>query len=279
LLQMLTNASLRSAAIEALAAFGERIVGTLGDVLLDTTTPVQVRHQIPRVLRHIPTQKSVEVLFHALNEPDLTLRSSALKALNRIRETKPKLNYGRDSLTENIMKEARYYYEMSAALYPFRETHDTPAARILYETIEGRLKLTLDRLFRLLGLKYPPREIYAAYLSLSRPKTDEYIAAIEFLDTVLDRELKRYIMPLLDEQARVPQAGRDLFGLVPSDMKTALRELMRSGDSWLVACAVATAAELKATELRTDIEPLARKGGTEVGPVAQSALAALASAS
>jgi ATP/ADP translocase len=279
LLQMLTNARLRSAAIEALAAFGERIVGTLGDVLLDTTTPVAVRHQIPRVFRHIPTQKAIEVLFQALNEPDLTVRSSALKALNRIRETKPKLNYGRDSLTENIMKEARYYYEMSAALHPFRGTHNTPVARVLYETIEGRLKMTLDRLFRLLGLKYPPREIYAAYLSLNRPKTDEYIAAIEFLDTVLDRELKRYIMPLLDEQTRVPQAGKDLFGVAQRDTKTALRELMHSGDSWLVACAVATAAELRATELRTDIEPLARKAGTEVGPVAQSALAALASAS
>jgi hypothetical protein len=139
--------------------------------------------------------------------------------------------------------------------------------------------MTLDRLFRLLGLKYPPREIYAAYLSLNRPKTDEYIAAIEFLDTVLDRELKRYIMPLLDEQTRVPQAGKDLFGVAQRDTKTALRELMHSGDSWLVACAVATAAELRATELRTDIEPLARKAGTEVGPVAQSALAALASAS
>jgi len=51
---------------------------------------------------------------------------------------------------------------------------------------------------------------------------------------------------------------------------------MRSGDSWLVACAVATAAELKARGLRADIEPLAQNAGTEVAPVAQSALSVLA---
>ena len=57
----------------------------------------------------------------------------------------------------------------------------------------------LERLFRLLGLKYPPKEMHAAYLALHRKKTDEYTAAIEFLDNVLERELKRILLPLLDE--------------------------------------------------------------------------------
>ena len=33
--------------------------------------------------------------------------------------------------------------------------------------------------------------MHAAYLALNRKKTDEYTAAIEFLDNVLERELKR----------------------------------------------------------------------------------------
>jgi AAA family ATP:ADP antiporter len=222
----------------------------------------------------------VEVLFAAIAEPDLTVRSQVLKALNSLRETAPKLHFGRETLIEQILTEARYYYEMSAALAPFKENGAsvTPAARLLVQTIEERLRRTLERMFRLLGLRYPPREIYAAYLgAVNRKRTEQHTAAIEFLDNILERELKRIVLPLLDEDARIAQVARDVFGLEPRDEKAALRELMRAGDSWVVACAVATAAELSLKDLRPDIEPLAHKAGTEVSPVAQSALAALAS--
>ena len=112
---------------------------------------------------------------------------------------------------------------------------------------------------------------------MNRNDADRHTAAIEFLDNVLERELKRIILPLLDEDARLTQVARDVFGMDPMDATAALREIIRSGDAWLVACAVATAGELKLTELKPDIEPLSHNAGTEVGPVALNALAALAS--
>ncbi|MBC7928003.1 MAG: hypothetical protein H7039_20345 [Bryobacteraceae bacterium] len=275
LLPMLTSSKLRSEAVASLASFGERIVGTLGDVMLDTTMPQAVRRQIPRVLRAIPSQRSIDLLLSSLGEPDLTIRQSILKALSHLRENHPKLSYGRDSVTQHILTEARYYYEMSAALEPFREAQETPGARMLVQTLEARLKSALDRMFRLLGLRYPPREMYAAYLAVNRQKTDEHTAAIDFLDNVLDREVKRYVLPLLDDDSRVREVGQDLFGVNPSDASGALRILLRSGDNWLVACAIATAAELRANDLRTDIESHARKSGTDVQPVAEKALLTL----
>lgn len=277
LLRVLPNSRLRRHAIDALSAYGERIVGTLGDVLLDTTSPPPVRRQIPRALRAIPSQRSADVLLNAVGEDDLTVRTQVLKALNSLHESNPKLNFGRESLMQSILSEARYYYRMNAALQPFKEQEpDTPAVRLLVETIQVRLKLTLERLFRLLGLRYPPKEIYAAYLAMNRRDTEQHTAAIEFLDNVLDRELKRVVMPLLDDDGRAAVVGRDLFGLEIRSGKEALRDLMRTGDSWLVACAVATAAEMGLKELRPDIESLAHKSGTEVSPVAQSALATFA---
>jgi AAA family ATP:ADP antiporter len=276
LLRLLAHARMRGYAIEALAGFGERIVGTLGDVLLDTTTAVAVRRQIPRVLQRIPSQRTVDVLFQSYDESDLTVRTTALKGLNHLRDVAPKLNYGRESLQQYISSEARYYYEMAAALSPFKDNHETPAARLLAATLEDRLRKTLERLFRLLGLKYPPREMHAAYLALNRKTTDEYAAAIEFLDNVLERDLKRLLLPLLDENTQITQTGRDLFGVEEKDQRAALRELMRSGDTWIAACAVATAAELKLRDLRPEIEPLSRKAGADVVMVARSALAALA---
>jgi hypothetical protein len=100
---------------------------------------------------------------------------------------------------------------------------------------------------------------------------------MDFLDNILEREVKRLVLPLLDEDSRLSQVGRDVFGLQPLDAPSALRQLMRSGDRWLVACAIATAAELRAKELRPEVEAHARRGAdTEVAQVAMSVLPALA---
>jgi ATP:ADP antiporter, AAA family len=166
LLRLLPKAHMRRYAIDGLAAYGERIVGTLGDVLLDTTMPTAVRRQVPRVLQRIHYQRSVDVLIQALGEPDLTVRTQVIRSLNVLRQDAPRLNYGRDSVMHQILTEARYYYEMNAALAPFRDAQNTSATRLLAATIESRLRSTLERLFRLLGLRYPPKEIYAAYLAV-----------------------------------------------------------------------------------------------------------------
>lgn len=278
LLRLLVSARTRGIGIEALSAYGERIAGTLADVLLDTTTPLAVRRQIPRVLKNIPVQRSADALFQAYEEQDLSVRTAALRALGSLREKAPKLIYGKDSLQQHITREAKYYYETAAALSASRDNSETPAARLLVATLEDRLRRTLERVFRLLGLKYPPKEMHAAYLALNRKKTDEYTAAIEFLDNILERELKRMLLPLLDEEARIVQTGRDLFGVEVKDQSAALRGLLRSGDAWIVACAAAASAELRLHELRPELEPLARNAGTDVGPVARAALVSLSAA-
>ena len=171
LLRLLASSRMRGAAMEALAGYGERIVGTLGDVLLDTTTPSAVSRQIPRVLQKIPTQRSVDVLFQAYDEPNLTVRTAALKSLNALRDRSPRLTFGRESLQQFILRETKYYYEMAAALSPFRENHDTPAARLLAETLEERLRNTLERLVSAAGPEISA-ERNARRLSCAQSKED-----------------------------------------------------------------------------------------------------------
>jgi hypothetical protein len=81
------------------------------------------------------------VLLQALSLEDLTIRAGILRALNSLRERNPNLVYGRESVLRHIHREARYYFELNAALEPFRENRDTPNARLLASTIEARLKV------------------------------------------------------------------------------------------------------------------------------------------
>ena len=89
--------------------------------MLDESLPMRIRRQIPRVLKQIPNQRSVDVLLAAVGHQDLTLRAAVLKALNRLRETDGALNFDNHFVTEQFSAEARHYYELNAALAPFKD--------------------------------------------------------------------------------------------------------------------------------------------------------------
>jgi AAA family ATP:ADP antiporter len=278
LMSALNRPQVRSEAIAALAAFGPSICGALSDLLLDDSSPVRIRRQIPRVLKNIPDQRSVDILLAASGHQDLSVRGSILKALNRLREVAPNLHFESGPVTENILKEARHYFDLYAALHPFRDpqVEDRKATKLLARSIDDRLKQTLERLFRLLGLRYPPKEIYNVYRAVSRDNAEDHTAALEFLDNVLERDLKRILIPLLDAPEHRMDRGRELFGVEPLTAEQAIRELIRSRDSWLAACAMAAAADLKLRSLAPDIAHAGAGSESEVSEVARSAEAALA---
>ena len=148
---------------------------------------------------------------------------------------------------------------------------------MLIRTLEDRLSVTLERLFRMLGLKYPPRQMYAAYRAINRRGGEDYVAAVDFLDSVLDRQLKRVLLPLLDEDAVLAQHARELFRIEGQDVQSALRTLIHSGDPWLTACAIAAAADLRIRDLAHDVREAASSGGAEVAEVARAAEPVLSS--
>jgi ATP/ADP translocase len=278
LIRSLGQPQLRANAVEAVASFGPQITGTLSDVILDESLPLRVRRQAPRVLRRIPHQRSVDVLIASVGHPDLTVRAAVLRALNYLRENSPNLNFENHYVGEQIWQEARHYYELNAALEPFRQSGSgrPTAARLLARTIEGRLKATLERLFRLLGLRYPPKEIYSAYRAFDRREEEQATAALEFLDNTLERDIKRLLLPLLDAPEHLHDHGKVLFGVEARSAEDAIRELIHSHDPWLVACAMAAAAELDLRNLAPEIHRAAEDSAGEVLEVARSAEARLA---
>lgn len=282
LIEALGDVKQRRQATTALAAFGVTVCFPLSDILRNNDSPRRLRLGVPRVLARIPRQESADALLEALKYPELSLRAEVLKALNRLRETTPELNFDDAFVTSQILEEARRYYELNAALAPLREYRngDDRASRLLARTIEDRLMRTLERLFRLLGLRYPPKEIYGAYLAVSRHHASDSAAALEFLDNILDRSLKRILLPLLDAPENLLERGKDLFGFEAGTPEEAIRELIRGqtppSDPWLTACAMAAAAELRLRNLAPDIAQAAESAGLEVSEVARSAEAALA---
>ncbi|MEP6716773.1 MAG: HEAT repeat domain-containing protein, partial [Terriglobia bacterium] len=277
LLPFIAKPGVRAEALEALAAYGDNMCDRLSELLGDDAVSPAIRVQIPRALKLMPTQKCVDVLVKATGLGNLAVRSSVLKALNSLRIRAPRLDYHEKIVNERILAEAREYFELNAALVGLPDYKKTGAAtRLLVRTIEGRLNFSVERLFRLLGLRYPPVEIYSAYLAYRNRRGEELSTAMEFLDNTLDKDLRRVVMPMLDEPDHAHEMGRRLFGLEKREPEAAIRDLIASGDPWLVACAIATAGELKMTGLAPDIQAAAKRAGEETGRVADQALEALA---
>jgi len=276
-IRRLGDRRLRRAALEALIAYGEPVCAVLAERLLAETTPPPVRRQIPRVLAALASQSAAEALERCLSVAEPPIRTAVLKALSRLRERAPHLRFTPDRITDEIRHEARSYYQLFATLEQFRRSRPGgPAVDLLVRTLESRLYQTLDRLFRLLGLRYPPGPIYAAYLAVVHRRGEELSSAIEFLDSVLDPRLKSMLLPLVDGSPYLLEVGRDVFGIEIPNLESAIRHQIGLGDPWLVACAVAAAAELRLTGLRADIAAVAEHADEVAAPVARQAAAALA---
>jgi hypothetical protein len=246
-------------------------------MLEDAAVPLAVRVQIPRVLKRVPHQRSVEILVAAYRSGEPDIRAAALKGLSRLRETGSSLSFTNAFLTQHAINEAHRFYELAAAAAPL-EAHRRErgsAASLLVRTLEDRKRDTVSRLFRLLGLISSPKEMYWSYLALSTDDKEKHANAIEYLDNVLDRDLKNVVIPIFDNPERMLERGHALFGVEPASAPSAIRAMLHSTDPWVVACAMAAAAELKLSELAAEMAQLAQRSAGDIGVVARAANAAL----
>ena len=273
LIRSLTNRSTRGEARDALTHYGPRLVGTLGDYLDDPKEPEVVRENIPRILGHIATPEAAEILVRYLPNSMIAMRFQILKALNRIRRDHPEMQIPGDVIDGEIFREAKHYYELLWNLESDK-ADEGPGRMLLVHTLEERLDQTLERIFRLLGLRYPPEEIYNAYRAVRNLQSQRRAAALEILDNTLGQPLKRMILPILEETSwnRLEPLGQELFGLEPLSSEECLRQLMRGDDKWLKMVALYRAAELQVWSLEAEI----RGAETDLDPlVAETASHAL----
>lgn len=210
LIQFLANPELLSGARTALTNFGPQIIEPLADHLKRQEIDRQIQLNIPSAIAEIGIQKSVDILMGYLEDSDNVLRYQIMKALNRLRKRFPALNFDGQSIAERILDEGRLYTDILTALYTQRgaeghlderlkKSELKETRRQLISALEQKLDFNLERIFRLLGLKYPPDDIYHAYIGINQANDAEFRHnAVEYLDNVLHPSLKKIIIPIVE---------------------------------------------------------------------------------
>jgi AAA family ATP:ADP antiporter len=249
LIERLGDSRLTEEATEALALYEERVVGTLRDYMIDDTTPVTVRREIPGVLLRIGSPAAELVLTESLLNSDTVLRFRVLTALNKLRaagSSRPlDVRLVETVLAAEVMGHLRSYQILGTLDYAQNSTE--PVAQALRESMNQEV----ERIFRLVKLLSPGYDLESAYIGIQSDKRDIHDNALEFLENILKPQLRALLLPLLDSDVTVDQrvalANRTL-GTTVATREEATALLAESGDPWLQACA---AYAIGALRLRT----------------------------
>jgi AAA family ATP:ADP antiporter len=202
----------RESAKAALLNYGPAIVDKFSEIIKDERWRIELLHHIPSIAEKISTQQSVELLFSLLDHNDINLKMEALRSLNNLKTNYPQLRFQHKLVIKRILDEARLYMETLVALYAQvtaidpndrnlekqQAEKESEARKGLVDLLERRLDGNLERIFRLLGLKYPPDDILTIYQGLHSKTPDMRINAVEFLDNLLETNLKRVLVPIVE---------------------------------------------------------------------------------
>ena len=267
LLRLLAEKPYEKTAREALIAYGDRIFGTLYDYLTDDAVAEPIRRNIPRMLAELPTQPAVDLLLLSLDRLRAPLLYDVAKALNKIRASNPKLRFNQEAIDVAVLGEVRALATVQAALFHHARAKDVytraPAAPEVREALFHERKQSLERVFRMLGLRYPSTDMHSAYLGLTE-NDDLRASAAEFLDNVLDWEFKRVLVPLLDEAPDLGdvRVAEEMAGTSLPTWQAALRDLLLHRHPRPLACTLAELAGEEPPPLPDDLAEIARAACT-----------------
>ena len=256
LVALLRNRQLKARARQVLVSYGEPVVDVLAHFLRDSEEEIWVRRHIPTSLAQIPSQKSVDVLVAALAEQDGFLRFKVVAALERLRRTDAPLSFPRDALETYTLREGAQYFNYLSLHSNLFAGKTPPDGDLLSKTLEEKMERTRDRIYRLLALIYPWRDIGAAQWTLGHGDARSRASASEYLDNILTGHLRKRIMPVLEDlpvEERVKR-GNVLLKTRPRDLEETLLRLINDDDQVMAAVAIDVVRQNQMWSLGDDIE-------------------------
>ncbi len=254
LLRLLAEKPYEQGARKALVAYGDRIFGTLYDHLTDDTVAEPIRRNIPRMLAEQPTQPAVDLLLLSLERLRAPVLYDVVKALNKIRASNPGLRFNQEAIDVAVLGEIRALATVQAALFHHHRSQDpyaqAPGAGQVQDALFRERKQSLERVFRMLGLRYPSADMHSAYLGLTE-NNDLRASAAEFLDNVLDWDFKRFLVPLLDEAPDMGdvRVAEEMAEKTFPTWQAALRDILLHRHPRPLACALAAIPDALPDEL------------------------------
>ena len=257
LLSLLGRREVRAAARAALARVGADAFDAVAAALADEDRPSSVRANLPRALVEIDPERATRVLLDGLLvEGDGFVRYRTLRALNRIRRARPETELDEDILGRAAVSavESAYRYltwrlflDQGAERVAGRRT---PTWELLRALLREKEDNAVERLFRVLALRYPRDDFRRLLRSLRTGGRRTRAAGRELIENLLTGPAHTLTLALVDEVSDRERLAALAGGAPPHpttyrDLLAQIRAEERGGT--LAALAEHHAAELRST--------------------------------
>lgn len=278
-------------AAAALAAFGPGIEPMLGRVLDNRAEDPAIRRNVPQVLGRLATGPAIDVVTRHLQDSDEVLRRRLYKALTRALRTRQERAADTKAVLAALDNELRRAYAALAArlaldLKPMGPPGSLRSGRqaaegLLHAALTEKVGQAEERIFLLLGILYPEAGLEGAYAGFRDASGQEAARrranAIELIDNVAGRALRRKLLPLLDDGpiAVRLRAVAGHFPAPPEAPEEHLRALVEDETAWVRACAAWLAAEMAEVRVADEVARLLDHPWEVVREAAMAALEAL----
>lgn len=293
LLQLLPKNAYRKTTIDALTVFGRGLLPYLTKTLKERTTTELYHKYIPVVMVQFKSQDAINQLFSLIEDKDLNIRLEVIRSLNILKSQSPHLKFNKYKIVALILDECKLYHQTMSAMHSqiiisYRNrkkskelisTEEREARASLLDLLEQRLDAGLERIFKLLGLKYAQNDAEIAYTGLMSEKQEAQSHAIEFLDNLLTGDLKRTLLPILEDTV-IDVTSEDILQKIKHQIPTefeCFQMLLNANDQKIKLAVLYLIAKQKDPRYLPLVEELVLKASSEpkVKDFAQKAFEAL----
>ena len=224
-----------------LVSYGESVLDALDLFLRDPGEDIWVRRHLPATIARIPCQKSMDIL---------------VAALEKLRREQAGLTFDQAPIQALALKEGLRYFSYLSLHHNLFIGANLSREALLGRALDEKLTRTLDRIYRLLGLLYPWKDIAAARWAIERGNARARAGAIEYLDNILASHVRKRLLPILEDlplEEKI-RRGNVMLKTRPRGVEETLLELINDDDEIISAVAIDVVRQLSLWSLADDVE-------------------------
>lgn len=190
---------------------GSRVSGQIIDTLLDASTDFSIRRRIPRILARCGSQHVADGLIAGLGDSRFEVRVQCGRALNHLKRHHSELSFSEGAVHAALLRELSVSKTIwqSRRFLDKRESGDQDG--FLDGLLKDRANQNLEHVFTLLALTLPREPLMAAFRGLHEDNVATRDLALDYLESVLPRELRERLWQVLEvgNQAAPSEADPD----------------------------------------------------------------------
>jgi AAA family ATP:ADP antiporter len=206
LLPMLQWRESREEARQALVAIGPQSLDALTPALQDPKTLLRVRRHLPRTISRFDPQYAANILLaHLPIEQDSVVIYKILRAVGRLRTNHPSIRLDMDVVDRVIEENLRVAFqalECRVALGHLAGSNArfrTQGFALLHELLLAEHQDAIERIFRLMQMKYPREDFSRMYRGMRSEKPSARASARELLQHTVKPPERDAVLGLLEE--------------------------------------------------------------------------------